>query len=290
MEPIEEKETTAVPAKKIRKHPVLGKPILGAILLMIHGICFCQILSFFGKTQIALSLLSVVNAVLLLLIHKFWFRPEFKGSISFEFTRDHQFMLAAGLFLLVDIIAAVISYIDHGIAAPTLLGICLSLGAGTVEEVIFRVLPVSVMMRTYKDKGSYLPALILTPIIFGAIHMGNVLTGQAVGYTVLQSVSAAALGVFFGALYIRTGSIVPSMIIHVLHDFLGCLQANQTAGVASGSVTVLDIITIILIIAASIATAVVVLKGKADEIREVWNGVWMTPPTAESRDQRPETR
>ena len=290
MEPIEEKETTAVPAKKIRKHPILGKPILGAILLTIHGFCFYQIFGIFGKSDIAVSLLSVVSAVLLLLIHKFWFRPEFKGCISFDFLRDRQFLRAAGLFLVVDLIMAVISYIDHGIAAPTLLGVCLALGAGTVEEAIFRVLPVSVMMRTYKDKGSYIPALILTPIIFGAIHMVNVLAGQAVGFTIIQAVSAAAIGVFFGALYIRTGSIVPSMVLHVLHDFLGSLQANQTTGVASGPVTTLDIITIILIILAAIAIAVMVLKGRGEEIREVWKKVWATPSSTESSDQRPETR
>lgn len=86
---------------------------------------------------------------------------------------------------------------------------------GISEELAFRGILFSGARSAFSPVG----AITLTSIIFGAVHVLNgITTGEWLG-AAMQATAAAMSGLLFIAILIRTGSIIPAMIIHWLWDF-----------------------------------------------------------------------
>ena len=103
---------------------------------------------------------------------------------------------------------------------------------GFSEEVMFR----GVMFRALLENMKVWPAIIVTTILFGAVHSLNGFnTGDWSG-ALLQSVTAAMSGMIFIAIVIRTGSIWPAIIYHFLWDcalfLMGAASSEATESTA----------------------------------------------------------
>ena len=150
--------------KKIINHKILNEHwFIGSILLIIWGYLF----TYFISVIVAVILGNVIplpkeeimyigmilGALLTLLVHKRWFYPEYEGSLK---TKDLKRWLITGLIILVivllpDIITSLI--LKTNLGAPTLHSVLMAGVAGTVEETVFRGLPVSYLMRQNKKKS-----------------------------------------------------------------------------------------------------------------------------------------
>ena len=88
--------------------------------------------------------------------------------------------------------------------------ISITIMAPLVEELLFRGAIQGYMLR----KGiKPLHAILITSAIFGIIHMNPI-----------QIPFAFAIGMIFGWLYYRTGSVVPGIIGHFINNSIACLQ------------------------------------------------------------------
>jgi len=256
---------------KIRQHKILDMPILGAIILAIYGLAFYQIFATLGGESKVLSfLLGTLGGVLLLVIHKQWFKGEYKGSVSLDFLKDKSYLIVFGVFVVMDAVVAVLAYSQVGLIALTLEGLTQAIMAAIAEEAALRVLPCSVIMRSYKEKNNYMVALLFSAIFFGVIHFANILTGAGISNTLIQVASAFSGGLIMGALYLRTGSIIPCIVIHLIHDILTRMVGTGECG--AGFDTFLNS----LIIITNVVLAVILLKGKKEEIIETWNNIWIS--------------
>jgi len=265
---------------KIRQHKIVNKPILGAIVLVIYGLLFYQVFATLGGQSKVLSfLLGTLGGVLLLVIHKQWFKGEFKGSVSFDFLNDKSYLIALGAFVVIDTVAAVLTYSQVGVVALTLEGLSQAVMAAIAEEAALRVLPCSVIMRSYKEKNNYLVALLFSAIFFGVIHFANILTGAGISDTLIQVVSAFSGGLIMGALYLRTASVVPCIAIHFIHDIL-----TKMVGVGECGAT-FDYFLNALVIITDVVLAVLLLKGKKKEIIEIWNNIWISQTEQKEMEQ-----
>ena len=102
--------------------------------------------------------------------------------------------------------------------------------APLLEEVFFRGAIQGVLMRFF---GRPWPAIIVAALVFGIFHMNPV-----------QVVYATLLGIVFGWIYYRTGSLMSVIVGHVLNNSLAVLTtvafsaadeqavANSSAGIA----------------------------------------------------------
>ena len=90
--------------------------------------------------------------------------------------------------------------------AEVRLGALLSLNAGVVEELVFRL---AVPALLYGAFGSAVLALVTSALLFGALHAYQGPLGIA-GTTVV--------GAFLLLLYVATGSILVPIVVHVLID------------------------------------------------------------------------
>jgi hypothetical protein len=104
---------------------------------------------------------------------------------------------------------------------------------GFVEEAFFRGL----LLQALAPRGLW-KAAVLSSIIFGVLHLLNLLFGADPAATLIQTVYATAMGFGFAAVTLRTGSLWPLVAIHAAIDFAGFVTSQ---GTVIGSVTSTDI-------------------------------------------------
>jgi len=101
--------------------------------------------------------------------------------------------------------------------AGTLLFIALNTAlVGLSEEWMFR----GVLFQGLRSRLTMWPAILLTSLLFGAVHVLNVITTGQLLEAVVQSVAAFMSGMLLLALLIRTGSIWVPIAYHALWDFV----------------------------------------------------------------------
>jgi uncharacterized protein len=83
------------------------------------------------------------------------------------------------------------------------------------EEWMFR----GILFRAMSARRGVWPALLLTSVIFGSIHVLNGFTYANLSQSTVQAVAATMTGLLLGALMIRSGSIWPSIALHMLWNF-----------------------------------------------------------------------
>jgi len=91
-----------------------------------------------------------------------------------------------------------------------------------LEEVAFRGVILALFLRFYNQPK----AVLFSALGFGAIHLGNLLSGGEPVWVAEQAVWAAILGMFYGYVTLKTDSLLPAMIVHYLGNlFVSALNA-----------------------------------------------------------------
>jgi membrane protease YdiL (CAAX protease family) len=94
------------------------------------------------------------------------------------------------------------------------------------EEVGSRGIVLTVFLSKYSERKS----IIFSSLGFGLLHLLNLLNGADVVWTLGQVVWAYIIGLFYGYVFVRTHSLLPSMIVHYLGNvFIGSLTGYMQA-------------------------------------------------------------
>ena len=274
--------------KKKRQHKLSDKlPVLAAIIFCIIGMLGTQV-----GTLIISKVLHIVMphfpadtnpiaviafGTLALILYKLWYKPEYTGSVVYSEYRKVWFLIAGYfLFLAYEIIEIVIKHETYKLS---LVGFCMALFAGVLEETVFRGLMIPVMMRKKKNIAV---ALFVSSGIFGLVHGANVFAGADPGHTLLQVGSAFLTGIVLGGLYLVSGNVLIPIAFHVLHDILALgIQSMVTEeGIITASVTpeaLLEEIPLILLCAFTIIF--IFLKKNRESVYSVWDKKWKITST-----------
>lgn len=98
----------------------------------------------------------------------------------------------------------------HGMSRNVFGIISIAIMAPLVEELLFRGAIQGYMLR----KGMKpLNAILIASAIFGIVHMNPI-----------QIPFAFAIGLIFGWLYYRTGSVIPGIVGHFINNSIACIQ------------------------------------------------------------------
>lgn len=139
------------------------------------------------------------------------------------------------LFPVLPVVAAAIASISRMRVENVLFFLVLACLIGFVEEVFFRGL----ILRALAPAGLW-RAAILSSIVFGVMHLLNLLFGADLVATLLQTVYATAMGFGFAAVTLRTGALWPLIAIHALIDLAGFVTSQGTVmvGVTSADIAI----------------------------------------------------
>lgn len=80
------------------------------------------------------------------------------------------------------------------------------IAAPLLEEFVFRGIVLEGFLRNYEPRK----AIVWSSVLFGVFHLNP-----------WQFVGATILGIYMGWLYYRTGSLVPSILVHFINNLLG---------------------------------------------------------------------
>jgi membrane protease YdiL (CAAX protease family) len=100
------------------------------------------------------------------------------------------------------------------------------------EEVAFR----GIVLTAFLNKYTEWKAIVFSSLGFGLIHILNLAVGREPVWVLGQIVWAFLIGLFYGYVFVRTRSLLPSMIVHYLGNafigsLTGYLQARATVPV-----------------------------------------------------------
>jgi len=130
--------------------------------------------------------------------------------------------------------------LNEGVSFLTvILFILFYIVVGFSEEIVCR----GIIFNALRSKHGYtgkglLCAIVLSSFIFGVVHFINLMYGSPLIPTTSQVLYSAVIGVFFCAVYVRVGSLLPLIIIHALVNmFSGLKDILTVAGSDNTPVT-----------------------------------------------------
>ena len=115
------------------------------------------------------------------------------------------------LFLLIAIVLLTSARAPQHAVMLALI-ICFNFLVGLFEETLFR----GIVFHGLRTRHSLWVAILFSSLLFGLFHLVNLAIGQNFQITVFQVVNATALGIFFCAIYLQSGSLWPPIVLHAI--------------------------------------------------------------------------
>lgn len=259
-----------VPAFVLPLGAIIGVTILTSLILkVVVAVCGDGVRSFTQAPEFVTSLLRIALGCIIILV----MRVTSEGRFSFGMTGKRfapGFVLAsAGLIIAVlNVIEGF--FINSLPLQSTLIGWIVALvggfAPGFFEEIVCRGVVLGNMMQRWRGKGNYvLVSVLASGIAFGLVHFFNLLNGDVFG-TLQQVLYASAIGIFFGAVYVRTRNLWATIAVHAIIDFcalmfVGQFDTSTMFSMASAAFT---------IVAFTVLGLYLVRPSKIPEIRELW--------------------
>ena len=262
---------------KPRKHILCEKaPLVAMILAAALALLVLSIPGLLGLPKVAEFLASSALAVLFMIAFTRWFAPEFKGV----FKTSH---LAAGLaFIWLAFAFKFFGGYFVGLASsgfyfkPTVVAFAMAIAAGFYEETIFRGVTVPIGMRYFKSEKRVGILVLISALVFGLMHIGNIANGASVQMGIAQGIATIFAGIFFVAVYLRTGNILIPIFMHGLFDYM-CFVTDPTLenGIMANDVAASSLILAVLVdVIAGIWGLYLLRPAKRAEIHAIWNDKW----------------
>lgn len=280
-----------------KKHTIMNRPILALVIMPIWCMIMASILgAIFGAglfgpdNAAATSVATAAAALLCLAIHRSWFKGEFDGSLKLKnFGLGMLLLLPSLLFFVTNLTEVSFKTLTP---AAVLTAFCMALGPGVMEEVAFRGLAGSNFMRVWRDEKKLVPVVTLTALLFGLVHISNILAGAGKAVSFTQAVYSFGAGVMFAAVYLRTGSLLPSILVHTLVDMSAFMTSElmESGGVLSGnSFDPSMLITGLLGLALAVLGFWYIRPAKRAEILSLWSEKWaVTVPQEPAAEEEAE--
>lgn len=215
-----------------------GYLALGWLLTSACCLLFPQADGSYGLAG-AVELLLAGAFLAVLLAMKLGHRLRFRWG---EFLRGFAaggFLWALSALLLISGLAARLTGLTEGGIESPAAAVFFVITVGLAEELVFRGLIQNLLLDGFgrAEARTVWPALLVSGLVFGLAHLTNSFYGIAPLAALYQAVAATAVGLYFGAVYLRCGSLWAVALLHACND-LAALAAGSAAGTATFAGTV----------------------------------------------------
>ncbi len=131
------------------------------------------------------------------------------------------------------------------------------LAVGLFEEIVFRGLLFPCLIEAFsKTKKGLVMAFVISSVLFGVAHLGNLFVGAGIGDTLLQTVYSTLIGGLCAFVLLKTKNIVCPSLIHILYNFCGLLFDGKV-GLGTGIPFYLP--TLILTVVVGLLAGIIVI-------------------------------
>ena len=282
---------------KTRRHKFVEKsPAAAAIIMCLLWFVLYQLLEFAINYPVSILISDynaitgpigmVLSIVIMMGVYKLWFRPEFEGMLKGDLPLGFLLGLIELIYVVVTFAVSMMFGYELNIKPLTSVIIFSSLGAGLGEEFIFRGVLISTLMRQWKDQNKFRSAALVSGIVFGLIHVTNVFAGADPLRTLLQVIGAVGIGIMFTAVYLRSGSILPCMFYHTLHDIIaiaGESEVTETGIITASKINMGDGANLLMSLVLAAIALWLLRPEKNEEMRALWNRKWKLQEPVEQK-------
>jgi uncharacterized protein len=225
-----------------------------------------------GLVNTAIQLLS---SVVVLLLFWFAFRKDLRGFFNVR-RFAAAFLLGWGVLVAstCGLISTIVEQTNYGNFGAALL---MGMQPGIDEEILDRVIPICLVMRSRNRERLIVPVIVFTSAGFGLTHGFNILAGADPVTTLFQVIYASCIGFLFAVIYLKTGDMWITMLLHTVIDtvyFLGA-EAQRGGGVLTQGTNVADAVFMLACAALYFVNAFLLYrKTSKEEILNTWSGIW----------------
>ena len=153
-------------------------------------------------------------------------------------------------------------------APMLLLLLCECMMVGLFEEIAFRgVIFLAILKKKPEDKLWQFASIALSSVIFGLIHLVNLIESSP-SAVLLQIGYSALIGAMCAVVLLKTANVWLCVVIHGLYNFAGAVIPRMGEGEIWDSFTV--ILTVVVSLAVLAYMIVLFLKGKTRITREIY--------------------
>ncbi len=248
---------------------------LGSIAVMVaKGSVSPKDFNNIGDT--ASNLLSLLGYLVVLLIYFRIYGKEITPAF-FSVKGTGKGILMLWSVLIINAVTLLFVLMDQGELGSVWMALLLGLTPGITEEILCRIIPLSLVMRNPDRKKLMLPAVTFTSLIFGICHIVNIFSGADPVTTLFQVLYATGTGFLFGAVCIRTGNPWITIILHSMTDTIFFLRsdAQLSGGVLSQSTGSVDGIILLIYAVLYFLNAYLVFRKNKDGVAEErWALIW----------------
>lgn len=159
-----------------------------------------------------------VFAIVLLIIRKKWY--IFKEK-KINFGKSIKLCLPILVLSVIIALANATELIGTNVNVNNLMSLVIYVVLiGLFEEIFFRGIIENELLEKYSsNKKEILISIIISGVVFGAVHLTNLLAGQDLLTTMMQFVQTTAIGILFGMVYYKTRNIWAMIFLHSFYDF-----------------------------------------------------------------------
>ena len=152
----------------------------------------------------------------------------------------------------------------------------MALAAGFVEETWFRGLAVPIGMGYLPKEKRVFTTVLVTSIIFGVIHVGNVFNGARIEIGILQAVATTFAAFFFVAVFLRTGNVLVPIVLHAAWDYISfTTDPTVVNGIMTNEGISLGLMVAVAIeVAFGCAGFYLIRPAMHDKIDRIWSEIW----------------
>lgn len=169
---------------------------------------------------------------------------------------NHKKLLYYAPFIIISCLNFMNGISFDTITLEVILTFIAMLFTGFFEELLFR----SYLVRLLSNKNKIF-AIAIPSLLFGIMHLVNLLGGEDIGQALLQVCYASAFGFMCTAFFYKNNNIIPCMICHSLVDMIYVITP-------SSSVTN-DIIFSIIVILLGVIYGIYLMKNSFDIKKQI---------------------
>lgn len=261
---------------------LIGQVIDKPLAEIIPGYAF-ETMNMGTATENAVGVGTAAAALLAAGLFKLRFRPDFNGCLQKAGLKEGLLMLLP--FLVFHYTGSIVSWITLG-TGGVFIALLRATAPGFGEEIMFRGLGIANYMRKIETEGQIKVIFWISSITFGLIHLTNLFAGGDLMSVLLQAPYAIGVGMLFGAVYLRTGNLWPTILGHWSVDFFEFVRADLygSGGIMTG-MGVGDWITIAAGVFAAFWGLRLMDPKYYGEIMEIWAVKWNRKPVGQAETE-----
>ena len=208
--------------------------VLLILLQKLSGVPYTAITKSSSNMLFGVLIPVFIASVLLTIIALWsgWWKDVWRDKFHIK---DHPWM---HIFLILLVLVIIGNFFKGNIGSVDsnyiIYAFIATLLVGYSEELLSRGL----LIRGARGSGfTEVKVFLIVMIVFGALHVINILSGQNVITTLLQMLFAGLIGGVFYTIFRKSGFLIVTMILHALYDFSlftqGTSQLNQIAAISN---------------------------------------------------------